>query len=204
MSARKLVFAVALGMCLAAGIWAAFNLAPEPPALVSATVLPAAGEIPEFDLINQAGAPVDERFFRGQWDLVFFGFTNCPDVCPITLNILSAARRELAANGSDQLPRIVLVSVDPERDTPDALSAYVSSFGEGTAGITGEIEQIRRLTDGLGIFFQKRDSTDDGYYAVDHSSAVLVIDPDGRFHALFSSPHRVENFVNDLPILSSS
>ena len=98
----------------------------------------------------------------------------------------------------------MLVSVDPERDTPEVLGRYVGSFGDGVAGLTGEIEQIRQLTDGLGIFFQKREPSDDGYYAVDHSSAVLVVDPDGRFHALFSAPHRIENFVNDLPILSSS
>ena len=204
MQPKNLIIAVALGFALAAGIWAAMNLRPAPAMPTTATVLPAAGDVPAFDLVDQSGRDVDESVFEGQWDLVFFGFTHCPDVCPITLNVLAAARRELAEQGVEPLPRIVLVSVDPARDTPESLASYVASFGADTVGLTGEIEEIRRLTDGLGIFFEKRESDADGYYVVDHSAVVLVIDPEGRFHALFSSPHRVENFVHDLPLLTSS
>jgi len=204
MHPRNLFVAIVLGIALAAGIWAALSFAPTPATPKSATILPAAGEVPTFELVDQTGSAIDESVFDGQWDLVFFGFTHCPDVCPITLNVLAAAQRELADRGMEPLPRIVLVSVDPERDSPETLARYIGSFGEDSLGITGDLEQLKRLTDGLGIFFEKREADEDGYYVVDHSAAVLVIDPEGRFHSLFSSPHRIENYVHDLPILTSS
>ncbi len=204
MRPRNLLLALVLGLCLTAGAWLAIRSAPPPAGPMTATVLPAGGQVPAFRLVDHSGTPVDESVFVGQWDLVFFGFTNCPDVCPITLGVLAAARREMAADGMQTLPRIVLVSVDPDRDTPDSLARYLDSFGDGTLGITGEESELRKLTDGLGIFFDKREPNEDGYYVVDHSAAVLLIDPDGRFHALFGTPHAIENFVHDLPVLMSS
>ena len=163
-------------------------------------VLPDPDPVPAFELVDQAGTPIDETVFEGQWDLVFFGFTHCPDVCPTTLQVLAAAKKALDEKGVSPLPRIVLVSVDPERDTPDILEQYVAYFGAGNLGITGSLEGVRALTQELGIYFEKRES-DDGNYLVDHSAAVLLIDPQGRFSALFSGPHVVDSYVHDLPIL---
>ena len=129
---------------------------------------------------------------------MFFGFTHCPDICPTTLQTLATARRTLAENGMRELPRIVLVSVDPERDTPEELNTYVGYFGDDVVGLTGSEAALRELTDGLGIFFQRVDS-DDQNYNVDHSAVVLVLNPAGQFTALFSAPHRPSAFVNDLP-----
>jgi protein SCO1/2 len=97
------------------------------------------------------------------------------------------------------LPRIVLVSVDPERDTPELLGQYVDYFGKGNLGVTGELDEVKILTAALGIYFEKATAEDD--YGVDHSAAVLLIDPDGSFAALFSTPHIIANFVHDLPII---
>jgi protein SCO1/2 len=199
MSPRNIIVAVALAIALAAGAFVAIrNQVPVAP--TSALVLPAPNPVPEFSLVNQNGEPVDQAVFEGQWDLVFFGFTHCPDVCPTTLQVLAAAKQALADDGRESLPRIVLVSVDPERDTPDILGRYVDYFGPGNLGLTGSLEEIRKLTGGLGIFFEKAPG-DGENYSVDHSAAVLVIDPDGGFHALFSGPHVVDNYVHDLPIL---
>ena len=106
----------------------------------------------------------------------------------------------LLSMGQSPLPRIVLVSVDPERDSPEVLGDYISYFGEGNLGITGSLEEITRLTAGLGIYFKKQPSDGDNYN-VDHSAAVLLINPNGSFHALFGSPHSVNNYVHDLPII---
>jgi protein SCO1/2 len=167
-------------------------------------VLPAPGVLPEFSLQDQHGQPFGRVDFEGQWSLVFFGFTNCPDVCPTTLQVLSSAKQQLATRNHEPLPRIVLVSVDPERDTPDAMGQYVDYFGEGNIGVTGSMDELRKLTGALGIYFEKSpldmNATDDNY-SVDHSAVVLVINPRARFHALFSAPHTVENFVNDLPLV---
>lgn len=203
MRGRSIANGLLLGVALVAGVWAAVSLlgsSREPAAPTTATIITTQTEVPPFSLVNERGERVGAELFRGQWDLVFFGFTNCPDICPMTLSTLSAARQALEAAGVEPLPRIVLVSVDPERDTVDRLADYVSNFGDDVIGLTGDPEEIRRLAQALYIFYEKRGSeTDD--YLVDHSSVVLVIDPAARAHALFSSPHRVENFVNDLPIL---
>jgi len=110
---------------------------------------------------------------------------------------------QLAAAGQAPLPRIVLVSVDPERDTPELLAEYLAYFGDDNLGITGSLEEIRKLTSALGIYFDKRPTADDNY-SVDHSAAVLIIDPDGNFYGLVSGPHQVANYVNDLPPILGS
>jgi protein SCO1/2 len=199
MNPRQFIIAIALGLALAAGTFLALRMqTPSEPEF--ALVLPEPNPVPEFSLLNQRGMPIDQTVFAGQWDLVFFGFTHCPDICPTTLQVLAAAKKALQEKGQVPLPRIVLVSVDPERDTPELMRQYVDYFGEGNLGITGALDEITKLTSGLGIFFAKH--TSDGEdYAVDHSAAVLVINPDGGFEALFSGPHVVENYVHDLPIV---
>lgn len=199
MGPRKIIVAVALAIALAAGVFvAARHKAPVAP--TSALALPVPKPVPAFSLLNQHGEPVDQSVFEGQWDLVFFGFTHCPDICPTTLQVLAAAKKALAEQGHETVPRIVLVSVDPERDSPEVLGQYIDYFGDGNLGLTGSLEEIRKLTGGLGIFFEKQ-AGDGENYSVDHSAAVLVIDPDGGFHSVFSGQHVVDNFVHDLPIL---
>ena len=199
MTPRNILVAIGLAAVLAAGIFLGLRTqAPSEPQY--ALVLPAPNPVPEFSLVDQHGNPADPTVFEGQWDLVFFGFTHCPDICPTTLQVLSTAKTALEERGQSPLPRIVLVSVDPERDTPEIMSQYVDYFGDDNLGITGSLEEVRKLTSGLGIYFEKQ-SADGDDYVVDHSAAVLVIDPDGGFHALFSGPHVVENYVYDLPII---
>jgi protein SCO1/2 len=200
MQARNLIAALLLGTAIAAGLALALRNAGETATPLTATLLPAGNELPDFTLLDHDGTPVSRSIFAGQWDMVFFGFTNCPDICPATMTVLGQAKRELDAQGQHPLPRIVLVSVDPERDTPEAMARYIGYFGDGNLGLTGELEEIGKLTGALGIFFQKA-GTEDGSYGVDHSTVVLVIDPEGRLKALFSAPHRVENLVHDLPLI---
>jgi protein SCO1/2 len=205
MNPRRLFIAAVAVIAIATGTWLSFNVAsppPPPPQPVVATLLPAGNELPAFSLLDHNGSAIDQGAFVGNWDLVFFGFTHCPDICPMTLQVLAEARGQLAADGFDPLPRIVLVSVDPERDTPEQLGSYIGYFGDGNLGITGDLEEIRKLTGGLGIWFEKSGTGDD--YSVDHSAAVLVIDPAGQLRALFSAPHKAENYVHDLPIVMSA
>ena len=211
MKPANLILALLLGLALVAGIWVALSVNERagPPSMDSdtptttATILPTVMELPAVSLVDQTGRDVDQSVFEGQWDVVFFGFATCPDICPITLRVLRDAQQQLEESGADTLPRIVLVSVDPERDTPEVLAEYMQSFGDNSLAVTGELEQLRTLTSALGIFFEKR-YLDEEFYTVDHSSVVLVIDPEGNVTALFSGPHRAENYVNDLPIVTRS
>jgi protein SCO1/2 len=200
MQARHIIAGLVLVIAVAAGLALALRDTGAPAAPLAATILPVGNELPEFALLDQDGAPVDRSVFEGQWDVVFFGFTNCPDICPATMTVLGQAKRELEAQGRNPLPRLVLVSVDPERDTPEAMARYVAYFGDGNLGLTGELDELRKLTDALGIFFQKAGG-DDGAYGVDHSTVVLVIDPQGRLKALFTAPHDVAELVHDLPLI---
>ncbi len=200
MTPRHLIATIALGIALVGGLLA-YTLVQEPAfeeAPLTAMILPESRELPEFSLLDQRGEAVGRDVFAGRWSLVFFGFTSCPDICPMTLKVLRDANTQMRNAGKQSVPRIVLVSVDPERDTPEIIGRYVDVFGEGNLGLTGDVAEIRKLTDDLGIFFDKRDAGADNY-TVDHSAVVLIINPDGRFHGLFSAPHKVTTFVNDLP-----
>ena len=113
MGLRNIFIAIVAVFAIGMGAWLSYQLAVPPPVPKTATVLPATASLAEFALVDQDGNPVTPATFRGQWDLVFFGFANCPDVCPLTLQVLASARAELAAAQQAPLPRIVLVSVDP-------------------------------------------------------------------------------------------
>ena len=202
MGPKNFLVAIVLATALSAGIFFAVRMN-QPAEPTTAFVLPAPSPLPAFSLLDQAGAPVTANTFRGQWNLVFFGFTHCPDICPATLQILATAKQALADQGHEPLPRIVLVSVDPERDTPELMGRYVDYFGSGNLGITGDLDELLKLTSALGIYFEKQPG-DGENYVVDHSAAVLVVNPDGAFHALFSGPHIVENYVHDLPAIMAS
>lgn len=198
MTGIRLLVAIVSLIALAIGAWLAFGITTRPAAPVSATVLPAPVELPPFELVDQAGERFTRADFEGHWNLVFFGFTHCPDVCPLTLQVLASARTELAAQGFAPLPRIVFVSVDPARDTPALVRDYVAYFDATAIGLTGTEVDVRELTDELGIFFQRAPGGGDNYL-VDHSAAVLVIGPDARFRAVFGGPHEVGRYVADLP-----
>ena len=199
MGPRNILIAILLGAALAAGIFVAakFN---QPSELRSAFVIPEPVALPDFSLLDQTNEPVTADTFRGQWDLVFFGFTNCPDICPTTLQTLASVKRELLNAGSKTSPRIVLVSVDPERDTPEVLGQYLDYFGQGNLAVTGQVQEVLKLTTALGIYFEKT-AVDGDNYSVDHSAAVLLLNPDGEFAALFSAPHLIADYVNDLPAI---
>ena len=141
--------------------------------------------------------------FRGQWSLIFFGFTHCPDICPATLQQLAIARSRVLAEGETEFPNILLISVDPERDTPEIMAEYVGHFGPGITGVTGSLDELRNLTSALGIYFEKA-GDENGSYSIDHSAVVLVITPPADLHALFSAPHDISKFVEDIPLIMES
>ena len=132
-----------------------------------------------FQLVDQEGRPVDESLLEGKWSLVFFGFTYCPDFCPTTLAALEATKQRLGDKAKDL--QIVFISVDPERDTPQALKDYLSSdgFPEGVIGLTGTPEQVRAAADAYRAYSQKVGEGEG--YTMNHSLTVYLMGPDGTF-----------------------
>ena len=132
-----------------------------------------------FQLVDHDGRPVDQTMLEGKWSLVFFGFTWCPDFCPTTLAALEATKQRLG--GKAENLQIIFISVDPERDTPQALKDYLSSegFPEGVIGLTGTPAQVRAAADAYKAFYQKVGEGED--YTMNHSLTVYLMGPDGQF-----------------------
>ena len=137
-----------------------------------------------FVLRDNEGVTVDETIFEGRWTLVFFGFTYCPDICPTTMGVLARATSKM----SDP-PAVILVSVDPERDTVSAMDAYVRSFSPTFRGLTGEFDQIVLLASQLNVAFGKVPGPDPDGYLVDHSASIAVINPKGKYVGFIKAPH---------------
>ena len=133
----------------------------------------------DFQLVDQDGRAVDQTLLDGKWSLVFFGFTYCPEFCPTTLAELAAVKQRLGDKADDL--QIVFVSVDPERDTPQALKDYLSSdgFPQGTIGLTGSPEQIAQAAKVYRAYYEKVGEGD--AYTMNHSLTVYLMGPDGRF-----------------------
>jgi len=132
-----------------------------------------------FHLVDQTGAPVDQDVLRGKWSAVFFGYTFCPDVCPTTLAALGQAVGDLGPDAGRF--QVVFITVDPERDTPAALKAYLASatFPAGARGLTGAPAQIAAVARAYHVYYQK--VPQGSSYSMDHTAVVYLMDPEGRF-----------------------
>ena len=134
-----------------------------------------------FQLVNQDGQAVDQTLLDGKWSLVFFGFTWCPDYCPTTLGMLEATKRALGDRADDV--QIVFITVDPARDTPQALKDYLSSdgFPEGVIGLTGTPAQVRAAADAYRAVYEKVGEGE--AYTMNHSLTIYLMGPDGQFRS---------------------
>jgi protein SCO1/2 len=137
-----------------------------------------------FALVDQDGKPADQRVLNGKWSLVFFGYTFCPDFCPTTLTNLGKTMSVLGPGA--QNVQVVFVSVDPDRDTPKQLKTYLASpvFPKNIIGLTGTPAQVAAAARAYDVFYQK-DGTGPNY-TVDHSTAIYLMDPQGRYHGVIA------------------
>ncbi len=188
------IVAVAGGMLLARALFTSQGSTQL--ALAKATLLTPPRPLPEFELVDQDGSPFTQAQLRGHWSVLFFGFTHCPDVCPTTLGVLAKARQELSDLPDELQPHVVLVSVDPKRDTPQQLASYVKFFDSSFTGVTGTERSIDEFTRAIGVPVAIT-PTQNGDYSVDHSAALFLIDPQGNMRALFSTPHVVSVIADD-------
>jgi protein SCO1/2 len=137
-----------------------------------------------FTLVDHHGRMVTDADFRGRYMLIYFGYTFCPDVCPTSLSRNFEALDLLGDKADAIVP--ILISVDPERDTPEHLRDYVTFFGDGLVGLTGSAEQIRAVADAYRVYYAKaKPESTDAPYLVDHSSFTYLMAPDGRFVQFF-------------------
>ncbi len=151
-----------------------------------------------FQLVDQDGKPVTEAMLKGKWTAVFFGFTYCPDVCPTTLAALGQTQDLLGPN-ADKM-RVVFISVDPARDTPAQVKTYISTpgFPRGTIGLTGTQAQTDAAARAYRVFHEKQGEGEG--YTVNHSTAIYLMDPSGRFNRVLAyglTPEEMARQIND-------
>ena len=175
---KRFVWIGSLAMVLVAAVlvWRWAGIAPSAAAPPDVAPSAVGGR---FNLVDQSGGAVDEHLLRGRWSAVFFGYTYCPDVCPTTLAALGQAVADLGADAARF--QVVFITVDPDRDTPAALKAYLASptFPAGAVGLTGNPRQIAAVAHAYHVFYQK--VPQGSSYTMDHSAVVYLMDPQGRF-----------------------
>jgi protein SCO1 len=200
-----LILLVALAATLAGAVaargWMERRAAP--PATQVAAVYRESRALPAFSLVAHDGTAFEAAQLQGRWTLMFFGFTNCPDVCPATLSQLAAVRRRLADLPPESQPRVLMVSVDPKRDTPERLAQYVPYFDPSFVGATGTSEAIAALTKGMGVAVHVGPERE-GTYTVDHTAALFLVGPDARLAAVFPTPHVPDAIASDYRAIIAS
>ncbi|QQS14788.1 MAG: SCO family protein [Rhodospirillales bacterium] len=147
-----------------------------------------------FTLTDHDGKRVTEADFKGKPTLIYFGFTYCPDVCPTSLLLMQTALEQLG-KGADEKVNVVLVTVDPERDTPAVLKDYVGNFGPRFIGLTGTPAEIAAVAKSFRVYYRKVEGKDGAPYLMDHSSIFYLLDRNGRFVQHFSHQSRAEDIA---------
>ncbi len=161
-----------------------------------ATFLPQPRELPAVALVDDRGEPAGLELLRGRYSLLFFGFTNCPDVCPLTLKVLADARAAVRAADEEATPDVLFVSVDAARDTPERIRAYLNGFDSAFRGVTGPDEALEPLLRTLGVAVEKHEHGGESYNVV-HSSVVFFVSPDAEVIGVSSAPHDAAKIAAD-------
>ncbi len=202
-SHRSFVWLILIAACAAAaGLWLGSRQfgAPARPALENAALYPQPRPLPDFRLQQADGKPLTSADWRGHWNVVYFGYASCPDVCPTTLAAFKQAWKLLGERGLAARVRFEFISVDPQRDTPEQLGKYVAFFSPDFIAATGSDEQLTALTRALGLLYT-RTTNADGAIEVDHSGSAVIVDPDVRLVGIFRPPFAPSALAHDLAAL---
>ena len=171
------------------------------PAEIKPLLWPEPRAIPDFSMREQNGKSFSAEDFKGRWSLLFFGYLQCPDVCPMTLQAMKTLRALMRESGqASEIPRMVFASVDPANDTPERMAAYLAFFDDSLIGLSGTADQLEALAGPLGIAYaENRDAG--GVRSMDHSTSIIVIDAQGRAVAALPSPHQPAVMLRQLNAL---
>lgn len=185
---------------------AAQPAAPALPAPRAVTLLPTPRTLPAFSLQQAGGAALTQDTLKSHWTVVFLGFTHCPDVCPTTLAQLAGAQKQWAAMPDASRPRVLFVSADPERDTPQIVADYAHAFHPDTLAATAPIPQLEAFARSLSLVFMKAPgaSGDPNDYSIDHSAALVLLDPQARMAGVVQPPFDMKGIAADLETLTKS
>lgn len=159
-----------------------------------------------FKLTGIDGIPFSNASLEGQWTMVFFGFTSCGSICPTTMAELGKMYRLLQKKGTKKLPQVVMISVDPERDSLDKLTQYVKAFDSHFYGASGNEHLINAMTKEMGIAYSKvapKADEDPQSYEIEHTGTIILFNPQGQLSAFFTMPHYASSLAKDYLLLAS-
>jgi protein SCO1/2 len=198
---RRVLFAgLALTLLGAALVTRTLHQGPMPAGDISSvTEVRDEAPLPAFALQGQKGNFTNADL-QGRWTFMFFGYTQCPDICPTALTLMKDVKARLdggTAKSSDRPPQVVFVSVDPRRDSAELLVEYMAAFDPAFVGLRGDDAALLPLTGNLGVYYQRNDAADKQRYTVDHSAAIYLVDPAGKLRAVFSPPHDAGKMAGD-------
>jgi protein SCO1/2 len=160
---------------------------------VRASLWPEPAPLAGFELADQRGQSFGPQRLHGQWSLLFFGYMQCPDVCPTTLMALREMRRLQAQDPRRALPQVVFISLDPDYDHPEVMAPYLEFFDPDFTGVTGSLDALQPLTAALHIMRVER--LEGSVRSIDHTSSVIVVDPHGRAIGALSPPHQPSSLL---------
>lgn len=155
-------------------------------------------EIAPFQLSANNNTAYTSESFKNKWTLLFFGFTNCPDVCPTSLVTLQQVKQKIKDIIPAEQVDYVFISVDPKRDTLEKLDAYVTYFDTNFKGVTGNATEIKKLASSLAAFYIVPDSAENENYLVEHAASIYLIGENAKPKVLFSYPHTAEQIASDM------
>ncbi len=168
-----------------------------PPAELESVILSEPRTLEPFTLVDHDGKPLTNEQLKGHWTMLFFGYTHCPDICPTTLAVLKGVAQKLDSDPKlAASTRVLFVSVDPKRDTPEQLKQYITYFNPAFVAATGSRDEIDNLTSQVGAIYMFDGDTNRDDYIVNHSATILLIDPQGRFYARFNAPHTASGIAD--------
>ena len=192
-------------IAMTAGLWLASNNSSSTdnttPPRIQGAIYSSEKKVQSFNLVDHLGNPFTENDFKNRWSLLFVGYTHCPDVCPSTLNLMASVNNELSAQAI-QPPSIIFLSIDPERDTVDTIKNYVEYFNPEFTGVTGSLTEIDKLSRNLNAVYKKAPGLNgkitDKDYLMDHSSALMLINPNGNLQSILTAPHTLGNVIDSI------
>lgn len=196
----SLVLLAGIAILFASRHFSAANSTSAPPE-VQAILWPGAREVADFSLLDQRGQTFTRDDLKGHWSLLYFGYLQCPDICPTTLQSLAKLRKLMAEAGqAADIPQMVFVSVDPENDTPERIAGYLAFFDKELTGLSGDSNQLEHLANSLGITYAEHIEPN-GVRSMEHTTSVIVVDPQGRGVAALTGAHQPRFLLKQLDAL---
>lgn len=189
------VFIIVAIIAVTAGIWLGQNTDSEEvlkPPVIQGAIYPRAKILNEFEIVNHLSQRITKEDFKNHWSLIFVGYTHCPDICPTTMAVMTQVAEYMREQEMSP-PQVVFLSIDPQRDTVKLLKQYVEYFDQNFVGLTGTEQQVKDLSIQLNAVYRKAPGasgkmTDDDYL-MDHSSALMLVNPDGNLQSILTAPH---------------